>query len=78
MNIAAVPDSDPPLPITISSVNPNTNAEYYIDNPGGQDPCINGYTVPFTAEYEVECGETYHIKLAIVDNFAVDLYHHPF
>ncbi len=67
VNIAAVPDSDPPLPITISSVNPNTNAEYYIDNPGGQDPCINGYTVPFTAEYEVECGETYHIKLAIAD-----------
>lgn len=67
VNIASVPDSDPPLPITISSVNPNTNAEYYINNPGGQDPCINGYTVPFTAEYEVECGETYHIKLAIAD-----------
>ena len=29
--------------------------------------CINGYTVPFKAEYPVECGETYHIKLAIAD-----------
>ena len=67
VNIAEVPDSDPSLPITISSVNPSTNSEYYIDNPGGQDPCINGYTVPFTAEWPVECGETYHIKLAIAD-----------
>lgn len=67
VNIAEVPESVPSLPITISSVNPNTNSEYYINNPGGQDPCINGYTVPFTAEYEVECGETYHIKLAIAD-----------
>lgn len=67
INIAEVPDSDPSLPITISSVNPNTNSEFYINNPGGQDPCINGFTVPFTAEHPVECGETYHIKLAIAD-----------
>jgi gliding motility-associated-like protein len=67
VNIASVPGSNPSLPITISSVNPNTNAQYYINNPGGTDPCINGYTVPFTAEWPVECGETYHIKLAIAD-----------
>ena len=29
--------------------------------------CINGFTVPFKAEHEVICGETYHIKLAIAD-----------
>lgn len=67
VNIAGVPDTDPVLPITISSVNSGTNPEYYIDNQGGTDVCINGYTVPFTAMHPVECGETYHIKLAIAD-----------
>ena len=67
VNIAGVPDTDPILPITISSVNSGTNPEYYIDNQGGEDVCINGYTVPFTAMHVVECGETYHIKLAIAD-----------
>ena len=52
---------------TISSVNSGTNAVYYEDNQGGTDVCINGYTVPFTAEYAVQCGATYHIKLAIAD-----------
>lgn len=67
VNIAGVPLTDPILPITISSVNSGTNSEYYVDNQGGTDVCINGYTVPFKAEYPVECGETYHIKLAIAD-----------
>ena len=67
VNIAGVPNTDPNLPITISSVNSGTNPEYYVDNQGGTDVCINGYTVPFTASYPVECGETYHIKLAIAD-----------
>ena len=34
VNIAEVPDSDPQLPVTISSVNNVTNVEYYINNPG--------------------------------------------
>lgn len=67
VNIAGVPDTDPVLPITISSVNSGTNSQYYVDNQGGTDVCINGYTVPFKAEYPVQCGETYHIKLAIAD-----------
>ena len=68
INIAQVPDSDPQLPITISSVNNLINEEYYIDNPGATEPpCINGYTVPFTASHPVSCGLTYHIKLAIAD-----------
>jgi gliding motility-associated-like protein len=68
INIAQVPDSDPPLPVTISSVNDVTNPEYYIDNPGAVDqPCINGYTELFTASNPVSCGLTYHIKLAIAD-----------
>jgi gliding motility-associated-like protein len=67
INIAQIPDSDPVLPITISSVNDVTNTEYYIDNPNQEGICINGYTTTFTASAEVQCGETYHIKLAIAD-----------
>ena len=67
INIAGVPNSDPYLPITISSVNSGTNSEYYINNQSEQDLCILGYTQSFTAEASVQCGETYHIKLAIAD-----------
>ena len=69
INIAQVPNSDPLLPVTISSVNNVTNPEYYIDNqnPAPGDVCINGYTTTFTAAAAVQCGETYHIKLAIAD-----------
>jgi gliding motility-associated-like protein len=68
INIATVPDSDPELPITISSVNDVTNPEYYIDNAGAAtQPCIYGYTQTFTASNPVSCGLTYHIKLAIAD-----------
>lgn len=67
VNIAVVPDTDPALPITVSSVNSSLNSEYYVNNPSGQGICINGYTASFTAEHAVQCGETYHIKLAIAD-----------
>jgi gliding motility-associated-like protein len=67
VNIAGVPESDPNLPVTISSVNSQTNSTYYIDNQDNDGACVNGYTQPFVAEYPVECGETYHIKLAIAD-----------
>lgn len=67
INIAQVPDSDPLLPITISSVNNVTNSQYYVNNPSQQGICINGYTTTFTAEAAVQCGQTYHIKLAIAD-----------
>ncbi|MEY3397791.1 MAG: hypothetical protein RL220_385 [Bacteroidota bacterium] len=67
INIAYVPGSDPLLPITISSVNPNINSQYYIDNPNNEGFAINGHTVSIQAEAQVICGETYHIKLAIGD-----------
>lgn len=71
INIATLPNVNPPLPITISSVNNVTNSAYYIDhafNSAGDIPtCINGNTVSLTAISEVICGETYHIKLAIAD-----------
>ncbi len=68
INLAEVPDTDPQLAITISSVNDVTNSAYYIDNPAPHDIlCQNGYTTRLTAESEVECGATYHIRLAIAD-----------
>jgi len=67
INIAQVPGSDPLLPVTISSVNDVTNPEYYIDNFNNDGICIDGYTQTFTAASGVQCGEVYHIKLAIAD-----------
>jgi gliding motility-associated-like protein len=67
INIAQVPNSDPLLPITISSVNDVTNPEYYVDNFANNGICIDGYTETFTASAVVECGGTYHIKIAIAD-----------
>ncbi len=68
INIAVVPGSDPELPITISSVQPNLNGQYYIDNPTSQIVNINGYTTTLTAFFgSLTCGATYHIKLAIAD-----------
>lgn len=66
-NIAVVPNSTPPLPITISSVQPALNGQYYVDNMSGTTLDLNGITKVFTAESPVQCGETYHIKLAIAD-----------
>jgi len=67
INIAVVPNSNPPLPITISSVQPALNGQYYIDNPLQTTVAMNGFTTVLTATAAVTCGETYHIKLAIAD-----------
>ena len=68
VNIAIVPQSTPPLPITISSVNNVLNAAYYVDNGPGLIPInLNGFTVKIAAQYDLECGETYHIRLAIAN-----------
>jgi len=68
INIALVPESNPPLPITISSVNNVSNTNYYNDNPEPYtDIGMRGFTDLFEAIHTVTCGETYHIKLAIAD-----------
>ncbi len=66
-NIAIVPNSNPPLPITISSVQPALNGQYYIDNPNETSVGMRGFTTVLTAMSPVTCGLTYHIKLAIAD-----------
>ena len=68
VNIATIPDSDPELPITISSVNSFLNSEFFVDNSSLATVAdADGFTTVMTAEIEVICGQTYHIRLAIAD-----------
>jgi gliding motility-associated-like protein len=71
VNLAIVPSTNPPLPITISSINSVTpiNQQYFVDNQSGLNIIAdaNGFTTVLTASAFVECGETYHIRLAIAD-----------
>lgn len=46
---------------------PCTNCQYYVSNCGGTTICYGGFTTVLTATYNVQCGSTYHIKLAIAD-----------
>lgn len=75
INIAVVPGTD--LPVTIDNLNLFQNAEYYVDNgdgftePQASDPFyiqFDGFTVPLLAGAAVQCGQTYHIKLACADS----------
>ncbi|MEW6468251.1 MAG: choice-of-anchor L domain-containing protein [Bacteroidota bacterium] len=74
VNIALIPQTT--LPVTMFNLNLNNNGQYYFDNgdgngtgtaPDGPDVQYDGFTVPLTASYPVQCGQTYHIKLAIGD-----------
>ena len=71
VNLAIVPGTNPPLPITISSINSVTpiNQQYFVDNQSGLSIIADadGFTTVLTASALVECGETYHIRLAIAD-----------
>ena len=72
VNLAVVPNAIPPLPITISSINSATpiNQQYFVPNQGTALDTIavaDGLTTVLTARALVQCGETYHIRLAIAD-----------
>ena len=72
INLAIVPNTLPPLPISISSINSVTpiNQQYFVPNQGtGLDTIADadGFTTLLTARALVQCGETYHIRLAIAD-----------
>ncbi|MGC6490287.1 MAG: choice-of-anchor L domain-containing protein [Flavobacteriales bacterium] len=61
------------LPITISSIcnNPilsSYNPQFFINNENTETISeMDGFTTPMTATALVQCGETYHIRLAIAD-----------
>lgn len=71
INIAVVPGSEPPLPITVSSVNNQINSEFFIDNtavPAPYEIPFKGFTTPMVAHATgLIPGETYHIRLGIAD-----------
>lgn len=66
-NIALIPGTS--TPVTINNVGDQNNTQYYVDNVNGaaygNAIQYDGTTVVFTAVAQVECGQTYHIKLAI-------------
>ncbi len=73
-NIALIPGTA--LPVTMFNLNLNVNSAYYFDNgdgfgsgtaPDGLSVQYDGFTVPLTATAILQCGQTYHIKLAIAD-----------
>lgn len=73
-NIALVPGTT--LPVTMFNLNLNNNGQYYFDNgngtgtgtaPNGATVQYDGFTVVLTATTAVQCGQTYHIKIAVAD-----------
>ncbi len=73
-NIALIPGTT--LPVTMFNLNLNSNSAFYFDNgdglgsgtaPDGATIQYDGFTVPLTAVAFVQCGQTYHIKLAVGD-----------
>lgn len=58
-----------PSPQICAAADPNwqANSQYYTNNAGGATVAYGGFTVVLTAFALVQCGETYHIKLAIGD-----------
>ncbi|MBC8267086.1 MAG: choice-of-anchor L domain-containing protein [Flavobacteriales bacterium] len=67
INIAEVPNSNPSLPITISTINDTLNSQFYNYDTMAVVSAFNGYTDVFTAKAAVTACATYHIKLAIAD-----------
>ena len=74
-NIAIIPGTIN-TPVSIFNVNNVSNSAYYIDNgdgftaPQNTDPTViqfDGFTTPLTATADVNCGDTYHIKIVVAD-----------
>lgn len=74
INLALIPGTT--TPVSIDDVNANSNQAYYINNGDGSTPPFSndnqyiqydGLTVTLVAQAQVQCGETYHIKIAIAD-----------
>lgn len=74
INLAKIPGTN--NNITIDDINANINSMYYIDNGDGSsgtqfsDPTVvqfDGFTTKLTAAYQLQCGQTYHIKISVGD-----------
>ena len=72
-NIAKLPNQ---TIVSIDNVNDNSNSAFYVDNGDGNDAPFDsnpqfiqydGYTRVLTASSPVQCGQTYHLTIAIAD-----------
>lgn len=70
-NCATVPGSDPPQPVSINTINLDTNASLFRNNDLASgapiDTEMDGLTTVLTCTADVVAGETNHVKLAIAD-----------
>jgi hypothetical protein len=68
-NIALVPGTLEP--VGVDWINHTVNTEYYVDNGDGSTPQgtiqYNGFTVPLTAQVEMQPNVTYHLKIVVAD-----------
>ncbi len=66
-NIALIPGTT--TPVTIDNLNDDSFSQFYINNEDtpGETVQYDGFSVPLQAIFQVVCGETYHLKLAISD-----------
>lgn len=73
-NMALIPGTT--QPVAINNVNGGSNSSYYVNNGTGSNSPYNndpyyvqydGFTTPMEAVSKVECGETYHLIIAIAD-----------
>jgi gliding motility-associated-like protein len=79
-NIAIVPNTNPPLPVSMNTINDGisdfgnycppgglNNQIYFVDNSSSTNFNPYGFTTVLTAQANVQCGEVYHIKLVIAN-----------
>jgi len=66
-NIARIPNTT--IPVSINSVNQNSNTQYFVHNQNlsGQTIVFDGFTTVLTAWLVVTPCQNYHIKIAIAD-----------
>tara|TARA_R110001592_G_scaffold102391_1_gene289159 strand:- start:1142 stop:3535 length:2394 start_codon:yes stop_codon:yes gene_type:complete len=74
INLAKLPGTN--TAVSIEDVNANTNSGFYNNNGNGSNAPFNsdpqyiqydGLTVSLVAQAQVQCNQTYHIKIAIAD-----------
>ncbi len=64
-NIATLPNTN--TPVSINTVNANTNSQYFNNNANGTTLQYDGLTKPLTAWTQVVSCSTYHLKIVIAD-----------
>lgn len=65
-NIAIIPNSGH-TPVSVATVNANSNSNYYVNNISGAHIQYDGFTVPLTAYADVVPCSTYHVAMSMCD-----------